>query len=488
MRLPLFAHIAIWLVLGVLIASACMYLMWVAFGRPRLHSAAGGIDPSTLFDALKIALAFVAGIGGVVALVVAYRRQRLSEAEHVRAELGARREDTRLFSERFTSASEQLGSEKAAVRLAGVYALASLADDWPAGRQTCIDVLCAYLRMPYRLRDTPPPEESSSPLHHDHTTAIPPMRGTSGHDPHEEHQVRLTVMRVIKAHLQRDSEVTWHGHRFDFSGAVFEGAEFDGANFYQCDVGFDHCYFYGESCFSDCRFVECRISFLGATVAGRLGFEVSYFEDCDFWLGADITSTGYVTFQSSEVVSGKIEFGGEILGGGLDMIGTWLKGGEVRISVRMTTGSVAFSRSTVSGGELTVNFQEMHGGEVYFNGMTVESGKVRFARSYSHPSNVVPLGGDVSFDGVDLAGGAVEIGGAFAANSVTHFVDFEMSGGTLSFKDVAFADGVLVFANSRASRGKITFEGASFANCAIDLSGLAIATGAVEVTNLPPSE
>ncbi|MFD9499878.1 hypothetical protein [Streptomyces sp. NPDC060035] len=34
-----------------------------------------------------------------------------------------------------------LGHDQAAVRLAGVYALARLADDWAEQRQVCIDVL-----------------------------------------------------------------------------------------------------------------------------------------------------------------------------------------------------------------------------------------------------------------------------------------------------------------------------------------------------------
>ena len=56
----------------------------------------------------------------------------------------------RTLNERFATAAEQLGSDKpAAVRLAGVYAMAGLADDWEENRQTCVDVLCAYLRMPY---------------------------------------------------------------------------------------------------------------------------------------------------------------------------------------------------------------------------------------------------------------------------------------------------------------------------------------------------
>ena len=57
---------------------------------------------------------------------------------------------TRTLNERFATAAGQLGNDKPpAVRLAGVYAMAGLADDWPENRQTCVDVLCAYLRMPY---------------------------------------------------------------------------------------------------------------------------------------------------------------------------------------------------------------------------------------------------------------------------------------------------------------------------------------------------
>ena len=48
----------------------------------------------------------------------------------------------------------------AAVRLAGVYAMAGLADDWPENRQTCVDVLCGYLRMPY---EPDPGDEAPGP-------------------------------------------------------------------------------------------------------------------------------------------------------------------------------------------------------------------------------------------------------------------------------------------------------------------------------------
>ena len=53
------------------------------------------------------------------------------------------------FNERFTAIAAQLGDAQPAVRLAGVYAMADLADDWAENRQACIDVLCAYPRMRY---------------------------------------------------------------------------------------------------------------------------------------------------------------------------------------------------------------------------------------------------------------------------------------------------------------------------------------------------
>ena len=67
---------------------------------------------------------------------------------------------TRTLNERFATAAEQLGFNKpSAVRLAGVYAMAGLADDWRENRQTCVDVLCGYLRLPYN----PDPGESANP-------------------------------------------------------------------------------------------------------------------------------------------------------------------------------------------------------------------------------------------------------------------------------------------------------------------------------------
>lgn len=64
-----------------------------------------------------------------------------------------RREVVRDLRSRYTTCAEQLAHESAAIRLAGVYALASLADDWQQQnerdeKQVAIDLLRAYLRTP----------------------------------------------------------------------------------------------------------------------------------------------------------------------------------------------------------------------------------------------------------------------------------------------------------------------------------------------------
>jgi hypothetical protein len=135
---------------------------------------------------------------------------------------------TRTWNERFATAADRLGSDKpAAVRLAGVYAMAGLADDWEANRQTCVDVLCAYLRMPY---EADPGKDSSGP----EQLAFQSSR-----------EVRHTVIRVISAHLQDGAAVSWQGLNFDFTGVVFDGGSFVKPRFSGGTVSFGRAEFFG---------------------------------------------------------------------------------------------------------------------------------------------------------------------------------------------------------------------------------------------------
>lgn len=124
-------------------------IAWLLFvGLARLsgndiawwHPELGAIPKADLFDIVRSAATVAALLGGLFAILYAYRRQRVQEASGHRA-------DAEALSKRYQDAADQLGHAAAAVRLAGAYALARLADEWEEQRQTCVDVLCAYLRM-----------------------------------------------------------------------------------------------------------------------------------------------------------------------------------------------------------------------------------------------------------------------------------------------------------------------------------------------------
>ena len=105
----------------------------------------------------------------------------------------AQRVATDALAKRYQDAAIQLGSDKAAVTLAGVYAMARLADDWPEQRQSCVDVLCSYLRMP---------------THHETRQAA-----------EGERHVRTTILRLIGGHLDAGRPTNWCECDFDFSYA-----------------------------------------------------------------------------------------------------------------------------------------------------------------------------------------------------------------------------------------------------------------------------
>jgi hypothetical protein len=135
------------LVAVLLIAFVGTYLIFYAFAWLGGHRVKiwwpefGTIPTNGLFDLARSTVTVVGILGAAFAVVYAYRKQRIDEAD-------GHRSDAKQLSQRYQDAATQLGHEKAAVRLAGVYAMALLADDWPEMRQTCVNVLCAYVRMP----------------------------------------------------------------------------------------------------------------------------------------------------------------------------------------------------------------------------------------------------------------------------------------------------------------------------------------------------
>ncbi|MET8123789.1 hypothetical protein [Micromonospora sp. NPDC005189] len=374
---------AVLVLVGALIAAALWYAGWPGLQRD------GTVTVGTLFELLKLVFAVVAGIGGVAALTVAYRRQRVAEhtnalaefahqlahaadlraevtkalaqAADERAKIETDRNGVRLLNERFAKASEQLGSEKAAVRLAGVYAMAGLADDWRDGRQTCIDVLCAYLRMPY----TPPPEvPSDAPTLADGEASI--VDPEAARAAHEEREVRHTVIRVIGRHLRlhEKDDASWSGFDFDFTGAVLDGGDFSRA------------VFTGLVSFRGVAFCGGRMSFVGAKFSdGDVSFDRATFSGDEVSFFAARFSGAEVTFTGAAFSGGRVSF-----------MGARFSGGEVTFDeARFSGGEVLFTRARFSGG--LVSF-----GETSHSGATFSGGRVSF-RKAAFVGGEVNLGG-----------------------------------------------------------------------------------------------
>jgi hypothetical protein len=124
----------------VTLAAGLAVVLWLVGQADQVPA---GKDRAALrADAVKTGTTIALGTGGAAYLLLAYRRQRLEEVDT--------RE--RRITELFTKAVEELGHEKAPVRLGALYSLERLAQNDPEHQHTVIDVFCAYLRMPY----TPP--------------------------------------------------------------------------------------------------------------------------------------------------------------------------------------------------------------------------------------------------------------------------------------------------------------------------------------------
>lgn len=192
-------------------------------------------------NAIRTGLTAAGGTGAALALLLAVRRQRSTEialqlqdidlAQKKRvaedAQLDARE---RRITELYIKAVEQLGNDKAPVRLGALHALERLAQDNEAHRQSIVDVICAYLRMPY----TPPSppyeraaEASAAPLKLANGVKQDEVDASQQFEQREqERQVRQTAQRVLAVHLRpltepgQDANLRfWSDIKADLTGA-----------------------------------------------------------------------------------------------------------------------------------------------------------------------------------------------------------------------------------------------------------------------------
>ncbi|NBH10112.1 pentapeptide repeat-containing protein [Amycolatopsis sp. SID8362] len=243
-------------------------------------------------DAVKTAFGVGAGAGGVFALWLATRRQRTLElqlAESTRvAGVTERDLEERRVTELYTKAVEQLGSDKAPVRLGGLYALERLGQDNPKQRQTIVNVLCAYLRMPFDG-----PKEGLKG-----TSA---ERGPVDYD-ESELQVRLAAQELLKTHLTHGEPGYWAGMAVDLQRATLVDFRLSGCTLAAAD--FSRARFVGAVHIRGTTFTR-RAGFYGAEFTSAGNFDRSVFEEGAFFSLARFGATARFTRVRS---GGRFEF------------------------------------------------------------------------------------------------------------------------------------------------------------------------------------
>lgn len=473
-------QITLWLLLAVGVAAGAMLSGWTVLGRPHLAPAGNQLPTEVFLDLLKISLTVVAGVGGIVALVVAYRKQRLGEAQHQREELASKREDQKLYSERFSKVSELLGSERSAARLAAVYALGSLADDWEAGRQTCIDVLCAYLRMPHKPLNAPPIdkilENQNRPFARDAWRLS--LLDDSALNPAEEHQVRSTIIRVIVEHLNPDSDVPWFGHRFNFRGAVLDSPQFFDTHFQNCYVDFTEAFLYGEIEFSGSRFTDSEVHFSSTIIGGTCAFEVCDFRNSKISFVADIVDGGGLKFYWSKMTNTEINLVGlELTNGAFSFIEIEMQDSNLDIGrAEIENSSVALSRSHLKDSKIAFHNASFTDSTMFLSGVRIGNNSRVFFTRHIHEEVSGPTLTDTKLylNDVGIAtGGFLGFQGQHFLRTPLTWELLEMSDSELVVTESVLESSPIAFEDSElADRSRLVIDVCSSDTNPVNLSGL----------------
>ena len=215
--------------------------------------------------------------------MLAFRRQHPREITTVLSDFDA---TERRITELYTKAVEQLGSDKAQVRFGGLYALERLAQDNPAHRQAIVNVICAYLRMPFSpTAPASKPEPEATEGQKEPGTESETETGGIGGTWQQERQVRLTAQRILTEHLRDDraedqqstdppSSRFWNNIRLDLTGATL--IDFNLVNGVMADANFHRAVFSGDADFHRAAF-SGDARFGGAAFSGDASFSGAAF-------------------------------------------------------------------------------------------------------------------------------------------------------------------------------------------------------------------
>ena len=387
--------IAILLITSIGLACALSIPQRV-FETPR--EPANDKSAPVLLAQSNLRLAFLYITGGAIAvmgLVETFRKnnndklkndqeKQKNDREHLRQVRADRRE-------RYTKAVEQLGDEKAPIRMGGVYTLVGLIDEWLEDEsiekyedrlkegQVIINNLCAYIRSPFTLashydelkQDTPGAEG----VYQDKVQEFYADKATLD----SEADVRLSIIKEIHDRIQGPDKNTpgaWSDFEYDFSGSTF---------FYPIDL--TNSYYAKPINFSGSTY-KGWADFCGSTYQALADFSRSTYQAlADF---SRSTYQGRVDFNGStyqaladfrgSTYQGRVDFSGSIYQGGADFSGSIYQGGA-DFTCSIYQGGAYFTCSTYT------DWADFRGSTytdwAYFTGSTYQGGAYFTGSTYT---------------------------------------------------------------------------------------------------------
>jgi len=211
--------------------------------------------------------------------------------------------------ERYTKAVEQLGDEKAPIRMGGVYTLVGLVDEWLEEKslsdderfkegQGIINNLCAYIRSPFTLaarydelsEDNP----SSDGIYKDNQQKFYADKAEFKAEADVRHSIIKEIHDRLKGPGGKDPGA-WSDFEYDFSGSIF---------FYPVDLTTS--YYKEPVTFRDSTY-QGRAYFGGSIYRERANFRNSIYQGQADFSGS--TYQGWTSFRNSTYQKGVL-FGG----------------------------------------------------------------------------------------------------------------------------------------------------------------------------------
>ncbi len=330
-------------------------------------------------------------VGTLLVQIYGIGRTKADTAENLRAQFAEQRQQldktlneqrTQALNERFATAAAMLGDDRpTAVRLAGAYAMAGLADDWPGNRQACVDVLCGFLRLPH--------------------LAEPGDSATSGDQLafRASREVRHTVIREITRHLRKGAPTSWEGLSFDFTGAVFDGGDFSGAVFSGGTATFrDAVFASGHVSFRDAVVTGGTVDFFGATFSGaEVNFSHAVFSGGEVSFVDAIFSGGKVWFINSKFYGAEVSFlGAHFSGAKLDFGSASFTRGTINLCATYSGSDVDFAMASLgtvirvdhalfSAGMISFDYTDFDGSTTKFGGAVFKGATLDFRKAINLP-------------------------------------------------------------------------------------------------------